>query len=915
MACQVPDLKTLTDTQSFISVSQLAQSAAADIAYQLGIALVVGETIVPLAPFIWAALAIEEIVGLFGGGRPKDEDTNNVIWAYHKSAYWPLQALGTDLAIALKNGAPISDSRPAIQAQFSAWKRGTITSIQTLAGQTPGPTGAGYWQLQELINTSWVYSKGGQQSVLHVVRAIDCFTEVLTQLAKEGIGIKPPPPPPPLPDNCDSLNPDQDEISDLCHNMSFQLSEIYDQIINGFTVLANKGDAKCCAAVTSAILSVANQLIVIAGALASPPTPPTPIDLSAIIKSLQDLVSAVAAYPPVFQACCSAVTTQLSAIATALGPDLSVNLKPIVDQLAEANTLQDVPQNLIDLAIKVGALSPEAGQLVSGAATVKFHAASTITWWEWITGPTSPGLPATIGRNARHLANKEKLEKLPINSASDVLVAILGFIGLWIGEAVVDVVKAASLIGSDLATVVGQVAQGVDPTFSTDLPAGIGAPAVWALKYVQSAPKPKEVVTTDNYKSIVQDAMGRAGSIGMLAYAAAMTGGLLLGPWEKSWGEVAAMLATAAGFEAISERWLEPFLDAVIAHRARQDANQNWPTLVPPGAQALTMWSRRKLADADRDTLLGYAGLDPTFRPPMIEAAYRPISPRAIATAIADTPFPKDELQDILEDNGYSPAHVAFLLQVFEYNSTKNVRNSYISEAIAAYKAGVMPDAELDDILSSVGWSDQAKQFVRSRALLQRRVTLAAEAEKFIVPEVVAGNLTPGQGLQQLEAAGVEPWYAQLQMTLAETKADIRKTLLAEAEARRQERLRESDLTRAAVAEFQRGVLDDAGLAAALALIPLPPTRVASIVAVQDATRRGKQRWLFGQMLSPEDARLLEERVAAIGQQTKDQLITLDQARAQLDALKVDSLDAQALIARWAAALKKSAGAAQLVTP
>ena len=61
---------------------------------------------------------------------PRTEDTQEVINAYNESAYWPLHALASDLAIALKNGAPISDSRQAIQAQFSAWKLGTIQSIQ-----------------------------------------------------------------------------------------------------------------------------------------------------------------------------------------------------------------------------------------------------------------------------------------------------------------------------------------------------------------------------------------------------------------------------------------------------------------------------------------------------------------------------------------------------------------------------------------------------------------------------------------------------------------------------------------------------------------------------------------------------------------------------------------------------------------
>ena len=74
MPCQVPPIASLTNNQTLITQDQLTTYAAGDIASQLGIALIVGDSIIPLAPFIWAAtavaIAIEEVVNLFGGGRP-----------------------------------------------------------------------------------------------------------------------------------------------------------------------------------------------------------------------------------------------------------------------------------------------------------------------------------------------------------------------------------------------------------------------------------------------------------------------------------------------------------------------------------------------------------------------------------------------------------------------------------------------------------------------------------------------------------------------------------------------------------------------------------------------------------------------------------------------------------------------------
>jgi len=227
----------------------------------------------------------------------------------------------------------------------------------------------------------------------------------------------------------------------------------------------------------------------------------------------------------------------------------------------------------------------------------------------------------------------------------------------------------------------------------------------------------------------------------------------------------------------------------------------------------------------------------------------------------------------------------------------------------------VISDQELSDALTQFNFAAEARQYVTAHVLILRREVLAAEAEKTVVPLVANGNISADEGLQQLEAAGVQPWYAELQITLATTRATIHAAKLEAAAERKAELARQRNLTRAAVAEYQSGAIDAAALTAALLVLGLDASLVASIVAVQTATRQGRLRLVYGQLLSPGDAKLLTEKVAAIAQQTKDQLITLDQAQAQLAALNVDQAEAEALVARWAATLKKSPGAAVLLTP
>ena len=133
---------SLVNVFTTLTEQQAEEIAVDTLLANLGWELGFSEGSGPLWPFVALGFAIFDVVSLFGGGRPQLQDTDALIAAYNRSAYWPLHSLASDLAIAAKNGAPISESNPAIQAQFSAWKLGTIQSLQSLTGQTPGPTGA-----------------------------------------------------------------------------------------------------------------------------------------------------------------------------------------------------------------------------------------------------------------------------------------------------------------------------------------------------------------------------------------------------------------------------------------------------------------------------------------------------------------------------------------------------------------------------------------------------------------------------------------------------------------------------------------------------------------------------------------------------------------------------------------------------
>jgi hypothetical protein len=313
-------MSTLTNNVVSYTESSLQQAAIADLVDELGAELLIyAETPIPLWPFVALGEAIYDILSFFGGGKPVTVDTNNVIRAYNMSAYWPLHTLAADLSEMLKNGAPISDSRPEIQAQFGQLKQGTVQSIQSLAGAQPGPSGDGYWQIFNLIELSWQYA-GDYNSVLKVVEGIDKFTIGLTQLELQNV--QPPPAPPNVPPGptappCPPFQalpdclpqpsaPDLnlDEMGNGFAGVAYWLQVIAIYLMNIFQKGAGAGtgnggnaDPVTCTQLTGLFGQLEAAISAINISIPAPPPlpePPAQVDLTAIDADLKNLQTTLA---------------------------------------------------------------------------------------------------------------------------------------------------------------------------------------------------------------------------------------------------------------------------------------------------------------------------------------------------------------------------------------------------------------------------------------------------------------------------------------------------------------------------------------------------------------------------------------------------------------------------------------------
>jgi hypothetical protein len=257
---------------------------------------------------------LDILAGLFAG-KPKFADTDAVIAAYQQSAYWPLQALAAQMQIWVKNGAPISDSNPQVQASFGAAKQGTVISLQALTGGQTGQGQPGYWTIFALIENSWKASGDGEGAVLQYVKALDALTQVLAQ--ENGNTTIPPaaPPSPPGPTappcppfqalpNCLPQPPafdlQQDEMGNGFAGLAYWLQIIAIYLMNIFQKGPSAGtgtggtpDPVTCAQLTGLF----GELVTAIGQINVNVPPGTAPDLAAIVAALEQIDAALTVAP------------------------------------------------------------------------------------------------------------------------------------------------------------------------------------------------------------------------------------------------------------------------------------------------------------------------------------------------------------------------------------------------------------------------------------------------------------------------------------------------------------------------------------------------------------------------------------------------------------------------------------------
>lgn len=407
--------------------------------------------------------------------------------------------------------------------------------------------------------------------------------------------------------------------------------------------------------------------------------------------------------------------------------------------------------------------------------------------------------------------------------------------------------------------------------------------------------------TPANATTVASDAMADAFGNGLGSFAVTTLFQALFPENLNVLNGAGPILAQMAGFDEVAAAVRDPLYRAAFGRSLEYQFNSIFkPDFLTPEIAA-RLFARGLITQAQLDEAFQWSALKAEYTTPISEAAYNPVSPRALATAFVDVNFPTAQVQAMMEFAGNRPADIQVMLTAFNQRSTQNVRQQYLNALISAAENGEITTAELQTDLGNLDFAPDAVNFVLLTVATKRLQQLTTLYRKSISEGYQYGQVSDADYVPQLEAIGINSADAQAHYAVDSIKK-LGKEAVAAAKA---EASAEAKAQRAAVsaahAQFQAGDVDLPGFAAALALAGLPAQIVVYATEVAQAKQLGSMENVFGTLQTHANATLLKEQVAAIGEQVYKGLLTPTLAIGQLANLGIPGPNREALIAYYAA--------------
>jgi hypothetical protein len=360
-----------------------------------------------------------------------------------------------------------------------------------------------------------------------------------------------------------------------------------------------------------------------------------------------------------------------------------------------------------------------------------------------------------------------------------------------------------------------------------------------------------------------------------------------------------------AGFDEIAGAVRRPLYENAFGKSLEYHYRSIFRPELPDEFDAVLWHSRRLLSDDQLRNVFKYSGLKTEYEEPYIRSAYRSVQPRAIATMIQDTVFPYDAMKDLLEFAGLRDSDKFLMLDLLEQNSTKNLRGKYVDALLHAAERGTMTLADLDNHMTSLGFSALAQNYVHLTVSIRKLDQLLEIYRKQVSIAYETGQLSDADYVPTLEAAGIAAPDAEAHYGIDSTRLRGKVLLQQERAAAAGARRLQAVEVRNAEEQFMTGAIDEFALAAALTAAGVVPSLTVALTSLFIARKAGTRVYIFGKLVNRQDSALLREQVAAIEEQTIKKLIAPAAALQALANLGIPPANTEALVAKWAAQADK----------
>jgi hypothetical protein len=413
-------------------------------------------------------------------------------------------------------------------------------------------------------------------------------------------------------------------------------------------------------------------------------------------------------------------------------------------------------------------------------------------------------------------------------------------------------------------------------------------------------------------ESTPDNALDQAGQAFKQAYSFGISSAAVSAAFEACFPEKLNVLnamgpafAGMAGFEEVSKHVLEPLYKNAFGQALEYYFKSQFKPELADEADAVQWHSRRLMGDADLREVFKYSGLKAKYEPAFVASAYRSVQPRAIVNLVQDVDFPAVQMQDLMQFAGLRDSDIALMLPLMQLNSTKNVRQQYLSALKRAVELGTDTMANLVQAMTDMQFSHDAQVWVQLEVTERKIQQLAELYRKSVSESYKYGTITDAQYVPALEAIGIDAADAQAHYAIDSIAKNGK---VAAAALRAEERLaaqQQRAAMRSALAQYAIGASDAVVLEAALLAAGVDPTIATYAVELAIAKRTGSQVLVYGLELPRHEALLLREKVAALKEQALKKLSQPPAWLATLAALGIPDPNAQALVAEWEAQANK----------